>query len=93
MARYLHNSMCGTPATAAPPANLRTKTMNANDRCPFPASWTPHQIAGAVAPRLHELDLGLSCIDPGGAANRVRRATRGGYLPQPPLGSRFRING
>ena len=67
--------------------------MNANDRCPFPASWTPHQIAGAVTPRLHELDLGLSCIDAGAAANRVRRATRGAYLPQATLGPRFRING
>lgn len=67
--------------------------MNANDRCPFPASWTPHQIAGAVTPRLHELDLGLSCINAGAAANRVRRATRGTYLAQTTLGARFRING
>lgn len=67
--------------------------MNATDRCPFPASWTPHQIAGAIPPRLHELDLGLSPIDAGCAANRVKRVTRGSYLAPPALNTRFRING
>ena len=67
--------------------------MNAIDRCPFPVSWTPHEIAGAVIPPLHELDPGLCRIDAGYPANHVRRVTRGGYLPPSPLGSRFRING
>lgn len=67
--------------------------MNATDRCPFPAPWTPHQIAGAIPPRLHELDLELSRIEAGCAANRVRRVTRGSYLAPSTLDTRFRING
>jgi len=67
--------------------------MNAIDRCPFPTAWTPHQIAVAVRPRLHELDLALASIDAGAAANRGKRASRGSYLPRAPLAPRFRIHG
>lgn len=68
--------------------------MNAINSCPFPTAWTPQQIAGAMKPRLVELDALLANIDAGGAANRSRtRALHAGYLPQPALAARFRMHG
>mgnify|MGYP006894095472 CR=1 FL=1 len=67
--------------------------MYATQRCPFPAAWTPRQIADAVPPRMHELDFGLP---PSGASTTAGHGTRvapGGYLPRPALSPRFRING
>lgn len=65
--------------------------MIATQRCPFPAAWTPRQIAEAVPHRLHELDFGLPRF--GASAGPGRRVPEGGYLPRPGLSPRFRING
>ena len=71
--------------------------MYATQRCPFPAAWTPRQIAEAVPPRLHELDLGLPGSGAGTTTSTIaehgRRVAPGGYLPRPALSPRFRING
>ena len=68
--------------------------MNAINACPFPAAWTPQQLAGAVKPRLVELDALLADIRAGSAANRARpRVLHAGYLRQPALAARFRMHG
>ena len=68
--------------------------MNAINACPFPTAWTPQQIAGAVKPRLVELDALLADIQADSAANRARpRALHAGYLQQPALAARFRMHG
>ena len=69
--------------------------MNAIDTCPFPAAWTPQQIAGAMQPRLLELDAVLANIHAGSPANRPvpPRPLHAGYLPQAALAARFRIHG
>jgi len=67
--------------------------MNATQPCPFPASWTSRQIADAVAPRLHEMDFGISHIAASGVARPGQRVVHDGYLPRPALSPRFRING
>lgn len=65
--------------------------MNATQRSPFPAAWTPRQIADAVPFRPHELDFGMPRF--GAATGHGRRVPQGGYLPRPALSPRFRING
>lgn len=59
---------------------------------PFAVHWNPHQLADAVPPRLHQLDL-LAGLD--GTAHRpriLRQATRR-YAPGPLAATDFRIHG
>lgn len=68
--------------------------MNAINTCPFPPAWTPQQIAGAVKPRVFELDFAPVDVVAGNAANRAgSRGWHAGYVRQPALAPRFRMHG
>ncbi|PJJ96833.1 hypothetical protein CO641_13390 [Lysobacteraceae bacterium NML91-0213] len=59
---------------------------------PFAVHWNPCQLADAVAPRLHRLDL-LAGLD--GSAHRPRTLRQGTrrYAPAPLASTDFRIHG
>ncbi|MGY0561015.1 hypothetical protein ACW7G2_09910 [Luteimonas sp. A277] len=66
--------------------------MNAIPSAPFPPSWTAHQFAEAVVPRISDLDLSLSDFDAGHAANLlVPRPLQHHYLTPTVTAQRFRI--
>ncbi|MGY0633792.1 hypothetical protein [Luteimonas sp. A478] len=66
--------------------------MNAIPSVSFPPSWTAHQFAEAVVPRISDLDLSLSDFDAGHAANRLAaRPLQHGYLTSTGTAPRFRV--
>ena len=68
--------------------------MNATVNCPFPTAWTPQQIAGAMQPRVLQIDAVLAAIRAGEATVRPRpRLLHAGYLPRPAMAARFRMHG